>query len=283
MSAAGDAARARDKLSWPRQIVSNVVQGFALLTRAPRVRVRPRWRAYSRLAIGAAIALAATIGVMLLVDAWGIALAKRAPSWLREIFSGLTEFGQSEWFLVPLGILLIVIAVFATPGRRRFTHLVLASVTVRLAFLFLAIALPSLFDTVIKRFIGRARPYVDNPSDPFHYVPGAWHSSYASMPSGHTATAFAAAVAISLVCPRLRVLMAVYALVIAASRVMVVAHFPSDVLAAAVLGACGALLVRDWFGARRLGFTIAAEGSVHALSGPSFTRIKRVARNLLAS
>jgi undecaprenyl-diphosphatase len=283
MSAAGNAASAQHRLSWPRQIVSNVAEGFALFARAPRVRVRPRWRAYSRLAIGAAIALAATIGVMLLVDAWGIALAKRAPSWLREIFSGLTEFGQSEWFLVPLGILLIAIAVFATPGRLRFSRLVLASVTVRLGFLFLAIALPSLFDTVIKRVIGRARPYVDNPSDPFHYGPGVWHSSYASMPSGHTATAFAAAVAIGLVCPRLRVLMAVYALVIAVSRVMVVAHFPSDVLVAAVLGSCGALLVRDWFGARRLGFTIAADGSVHALPGPSFPRIKRVARNLIAS
>jgi membrane-associated phospholipid phosphatase len=283
MSAAGDAASAQHRLSWPRQIVSNVVQGFALFTRAPRVRVRPRWRAYSRLAMGAAIALAATIGVMLLVDAWGIALAKRAPSWLRDIFSGLTEFGQSEWFLVPLGILLIAIAVFATPARLRFTRLVLASVTIRLGFLFLAIALPSLFDTVIKRFIGRARPYVDNPSDPFHYVLGGWHASYASMPSGHATTAFAAAVAIGLLWPRLRVLMAVYAFTIALSRVVVVAHFPSDVVAAAVIGTCGALLVRDWFGARRLGFMIAADGSVHALSGPSFTRIKRVARNLLAS
>ena len=64
---------------------------------------------------------------------------------------------------------------------------------------------------------------------------------------------------------------------------MVVAHFPSDVLAAAVVGACGALLVRDWFAARRLGFRVAGDGSVHALTGPSFTRIKRVARNLLAS
>src|SRR4051812_43528947 len=196
MSVAGDAASPQHRLSWPRQIVSNVVQGFALFTRAPRVRVRPRWRAYSRLAMGAAIALAATIAVMLLVDAWGIALAKRAPSWARDIFSELTEFGQSEWFLVPLGILLIAIAVFATPVGLRFTRLVLASVTVRLGFLFLAIALPSLFDTVIKRVIGRARPYVDNPSDPFHYGPCVWHAAYASMPSGHTATAFAAAVAI---------------------------------------------------------------------------------------
>ena len=144
---------------------------------------------------------------MLLVDAWGSRCAQRAAVLAPRVFSGLTEFGQSEWFLVPVGILLIVIAVFATPGRQRFTHLVLASVTVRLAFLFLAIALPSLFDTVIKRFIGRARPYVDNPSDPFHYAPCVWQSYYASMPSGHTATAFAAAVAIGLVCPRLRVLM----------------------------------------------------------------------------
>jgi membrane-associated phospholipid phosphatase len=60
------------------------------------------------------------------------------------------------------------------------------------------------------------------------------------------------------------------------------AHYPSDVVAGAVVGALGALLVRDWFAARRLGFAIAADGSVSTLPGPSLARIKRVARSLLA-
>jgi membrane-associated phospholipid phosphatase len=70
--------------------------------------------------------------------------------------------------------------------------------------------------------------------------------------------------------------------VIAVSRVVLTAHHPSDVLAGAVFGLVGALLVRNWFAARRLGFASCADGTVRALAGPSFARIKRVARQLVA-
>jgi undecaprenyl-diphosphatase len=73
-----------------------------------------------------------------------------------------------------------------------------------------------------------------------------------------------------------------YAVLIAASRIVLTAHHPSDVLAGAVFGIIGALLVRDWFAARRLGFVLGADGRARALPGPSFGRIKRVARQLVA-
>ena len=46
--------------------------------------------------------------------------------------------------------------------------------------------------------------------------------------------------------------------------------------------AAGALLVRDWFAARGLAFTLAPDGAVRPMPGPSFARIKRVARQLIA-
>jgi undecaprenyl-diphosphatase len=99
------------------------------------------------------------------------------------------------------------------------------------------------------------------------------------MPSGHTTTAFAALVAIGAIFPQARALMWIYAVLIALSRVVVTAHHPSDVIAGAVLGAAGAYLVRNWFAARRLGFTVQADGSVHTMPGPSLRRImKAVAR-----
>ena len=105
---------------------------------------------------------------------------------------------------------------------------------------------------------------------------------YASLPSGHATTAFAAAVAIGALWPRTRPLMWAYALIIAVSRVVLTAHHPSDVLAGALVGALGALLVRDWFAARRLGFARRPDGRIRPLPGPSFRRIKRVARQLVA-
>ena len=54
-----------------------------------------------------------------------------------------------------------------------------------------------------------------------------------------------------------------YALVIMFSRVVVLAHHPSDVIAGALVGAVGAALVRRWFAARRLVFS----GEPFGLSG----------------
>jgi undecaprenyl-diphosphatase len=74
----------------------------------------------------------------------------------------------------------------------------------------------------------------------------------------------------------------IYALLIAVSRVVLTAHYPSDVLAAAGVGIAGALLVRRWFALRRLGFSVATDGAIHQFPGPSLARIKAVARALLA-
>jgi len=60
------------------------------------------------------------------------------------------------------------------------------------------------------------------------------------------------------------------------------AHFPSDVIAGAVAGTVGVLLVRDWFAARGLAFMITPDGAIRPLPGPSCARIKRVARQLIA-
>jgi undecaprenyl-diphosphatase len=156
---------------------------------------------------------------------------------------------------------------------------VLASVAARMGFLFLAIGVPGLVVTIAKRIIGRARPVAAG-EDVFLYKLFLWRADYASFPSGHATTAFAAAVALGVLWPRLRPLFWTYAVVVALSRVMVTAHHPSDVVAGAIAGTVGALLVRDWLAARRLGFSICADGTVKPFAGPSWARIKRVARSL---
>jgi membrane-associated phospholipid phosphatase len=194
---------------------------------------------------------------------------------------------------VPIALLLLGIAAHATPALPRsalprsalpqLSRRVLAAFTVRLGFVFAAIALPGLFVTVVKRLIGRARPFVGGNADPFLYLPFGWRPDYASLPSGHATNVFAALVAVGLVWPRARGIMLVYALTIAASRIIVLAHHPSDVIAGAVVGTIGALLVRDWFAARRLAFVMEPDGRVRALPGPSLARLKTVARQFTAA
>jgi undecaprenyl-diphosphatase len=153
---------------------------------------------------------------------------------------------------------------------------------VRVGFLFMAIAVPGLFVTIIKRMIGRARPMVGGTLDPYLFSPFIWRTDYASLPSGHATTAFAVLVAFGTLWPRARTVLLVYAFLIAVSRVVVTAHYPTDVAVGALVGIGGALLVRRYFALRRLGFSIGPDGVPHQYPGPSVRRIKSVARDLLA-
>jgi membrane-associated phospholipid phosphatase len=265
--------------SWFRFVRANVVTGLARLVRPPRGNAKPIWRAYARVAIGAAVAIAALILIMVFVDAAAIRAARQAPRWLVAAFQFVTDLGLAGWFLVPLGGALIVIALISTPALTRMSQRVLAALALRLGFLFLAIGVTGLVVTVIKRVVGRARPMIAG-DDVFLYKFFLWRVEYASFPSGHATTAFAVAVAFGVLWPRLRLLLWTYAVMIALSRVIVTAHHPSDVLAGAIAGVVGALLVRDYLAARRLGFSVLPDGGVKPFPGPSWARIKRVARGL---
>jgi undecaprenyl-diphosphatase len=56
--------------------------------------------------------------------------------------------------------------------------------------------------------------------------------------------------------------------VIAASRLVLLAHHPSDVVAGALIGVIGAMLVRYWFAARGLLFTIGDHGKILPPAAP---------------
>ena len=105
------------------------------------------------------------------------------------LFEQITNFGLSGWFLFPFGFVLLCLAALTSPALPRMTQGVLAVLAVRFGFLFLAVALPGLFVTIVKRLIGRARPYVGSHDDPFAYMPFTWRPEYASLPSGHATTA----------------------------------------------------------------------------------------------
>jgi undecaprenyl-diphosphatase len=208
---------------------------------------------------------------MFFLDTAASAWARAQPQWFRNVFERITDFGLSGWFLFPFGFALLCLAALISPTLPRLAQGVLTALAARFGFLFLAIGVPGLFVTIVKRLIGRARPFVGGHDDPFLYMPFIWRPEYASMPSGHSTTSVAAAIAIGAIWPRTRWIMWLYALVIMFSRVAVLAHHPSDVIAGAIVGAAGAFLVRRWFAARRLVFFGA---DLRSDPGPSLGRIK---------
>jgi membrane-associated phospholipid phosphatase len=262
------------KLAWLS--LTQLVRSPSHSRRAEAARRAARHVLWLSAGLGAAI-----IVLMYAIDAWEIAqMPKRgAPSlwWLRI----LTDFGKDEYVLAVLAGLLIAVAI-VSPALRGIQRSLLLGLGTRLQFIFCAVAVPNLVTEVLKYCIGRGRPFVGGEANAFHFSHFAGNPAYYSFPSGHATTAFALALAVSVIWPQARLAMAVYAIFIAATRLVLVAHHPSDVVAGALVGIVGAMFVRYWFAARRLGFAIQRDGSIVSLVGPSSGRLKRVARGALA-
>jgi membrane-associated phospholipid phosphatase len=264
-----------------QRLARNIVTNFALWLGALVRPARPLGRGQARPLIAWSVILAvASAASMVLLDARATGLAAAEPHWVRGAFEKITDFGLSGWFLFPCGLILLFLAAVNSRRLPALAQGVLAALTARFGFLFLAVALPGLFVSIVKRLIGRARPYVGGHDDPFAYVPFSWRPEFASMPSGHATTAVAAAIAIGAIWPRTRIVMWIYAATIMVSRVAVLAHHPSDVFAGAVVALVGTHWLRRWFAARRLVFR---PSDLRAFRGPSVWRIKAALRQALSA
>ncbi len=261
--------------------MANLGIALAIVTRPAKIVLRVAPAAWQPLAIKAGIYFGSVLLCMILIDAPVMRALGRLPGSINWAFDQITEYGKSGWFLWPTGLLFLALAALPAP-MSKVSQAVLAAVMVRIGFLFLAIGVPGLFVTIVKRMIGRARPMVSGHIDPFLFSPFKWTAAYASLPSGHSTTAFSVLVAFGSLWPRWRTELLIYAGLISLSRIVVTAHFPSDVLAGALVGTVGSLMVRRYFALRRLGFSIGPDGALHQYPLPSSRRIKAVARELLA-
>jgi membrane-associated phospholipid phosphatase len=127
-------------------------------------------------------------------------------------------------------------------GTHGLVWLVLAAVVALLlrnvwAFVVVAVAVLAAdgIAGLVKLAVGEHRP---TEPDPLVTIP---HSH--SFPSGHAATSFAGATALSLLFPRGTPFFFVLAAAIAYSRLYVGVHFPLDVVGGAVIGVATALLL----------------------------------------
>lgn len=223
------------------------------------------------------IVSAAIIALMVWLDAREIVLMppRGTPDlWPVRI---LTDFGKDAYVLAALAAMLLL-AGFVATALRGTSRVLWLGFGLRLQFVFFAVLMPLLAGELIKWVAGRGRPFVGGHANAFNFVPFAGTEAYASFPSAHAITAFALAFAVSAVWPRARAAMIVYALLIAASRLVLLAHHPSDVVAGGLIGVVGAMAVRYWFAARRLGFAIRPDGRIVPLRSVFGLR-KRVARS----
>jgi undecaprenyl-diphosphatase len=245
-------------------------QLFALTRDGARQLVRPpshslRAQAARRLArqsmLLTGISGACVVALMILLDAREIVLMppRGTPGlWPVRI---LTDFGKDTYVLWSLATALLAIAL-ASPLLKGTARGRLLRLGTRVQYLLFAVLLSLLFAQIVKWGAGRGRPFVGGKADPFNFVPFTGTEAHFSFPSSHAVTGFALAFAVGAVWPRLRLVMFIYAVAIAGSRLVLLAHHPSDVVAGALIGILCAMAVRYWFAARQLCFSIHDDGHI---------------------
>ena len=140
-----------------------------------------------------------------------------APRWIRVWMICATRGGDG-WLWYAMGL-----AIALTGGKSRFEAMGAAG---------LSSVLSILLFICLKRLTGRRRPCQIEP----HCWATLLPPDRFSFPSGHTMTAFAVAIPLSLFYPTLTIGLLFCALSIAMSRILLGMHFLSDVVAGALIG-----------------------------------------------
>ena len=179
-------------------------------------------------------------GCYLFVDRPAAIWARGLDPRIVAAFKKITLLGSSGPYLIVLAGLY--------PALRFYLHRAIASK--QALFVGAAIVISGLTVDLLKPVVARWRPiaYFAEPSR-YGFVFFKIGHKHDSFPSGHATTAWAVACALTLLYPRQRVLWISAAAVVAASRVIVGAHYPGDVLAGAWFGVVISLVLSRtaWF------------------------------------
>lgn len=209
--------------------------------------------------------LAVVLGVALLaqIDIWASQSTIAWPDLWRAPFFFITDYGLSDWVLIP-SLTIFILALVASRLLKDLPGLAAREVAMLSGFVFLGVGVPGLMANLIKRLIGRGRPTEYDVSGAFSFqnVVNDW--SFQSFPSGHTTTAIALAFVIGFLWPRLFLLFLAIGIVVSFSRVPIGMHYPSDVFGGLVVGMLGAYLVRNIFARRGWLFETLPDGRIVA-------------------
>ncbi len=151
--------------------------------------------------------------------------------YLKKFFHDITILGDSFWYFLISATFIIIYYILNKNNllekfRNQFENIHFYNL-----LLFSSVLCSGILAQLIKHLFGRARPNMLDIDNSVHFNFFTFDSNFHSFPSGHASTIFAVALVISLLVPKLKIFIYLLAIIISLSRVVVEAHFLSDVVA----------------------------------------------------
>ena len=147
--------------------------------------------------------------------------------YFKEFFINITELGNSLWYFL-FALIFFVFSFFIKKKTNK-------KYKIDSIFFFLGKFVTGFLTQIIKHILGRPRPNYSIIENNLEFDFFSLNSSFHSFPSGHTSTIFVVALCFSLLLPKIRYFFIFFASIIAFSRVVVGAHFFTDIIGGIVV------------------------------------------------
>ena len=164
-----------------------------------------------------------------------VAIASRSlDTQIVSVFQVITRLGNAVWYLVPASLLFLVF--HYAWKKEQWARWCL--------FVFSTVAVSGITTDLFKWLVGRWRPKAHLHDQLYGFDFFGVEYEATSFPSGHATTIWAFCLAMTLLFPRYRLVWYVLAFLVSISRVIVGAHYLSDVLAGAYIAVITVLLLK---------------------------------------
>ena len=152
---------------------------------------------------------------------------------LQNFFDNITTLGDSFWyfFFCVLGI----VVVFIFEKTKMLIFISFKEVKNLFFYTITCLFFAGLFTQLLKHIVGRPRPNHTILDGSLSFDFFTFDSNFHSFPSGHTSTIFILALVCSTVIPRLKYFFLIFALVVSFSRIVVGAHFLTDIIGGIII------------------------------------------------